>query len=309
MPPRGSTLKQARERVYDTGQRFPTDPGSWNPGDAARHARYLTGWANMNLRYRNGNPNGHDAYPKGTVFPRTGPVPQGIVVEPRDVRHGEPYTEGHPALPVIGSHANLDDVYKDAATLGQRLENEYRLRFVRMLGWGGMGAVALFDTRFKPNPAQDDTTYSFFAIKFPLRRGNKEDRDFRREKKYMAVSLLPSFPTLLGSRVPVLMHKAGAFPEIQTVPSHRPDHRTARRQGQGQSACAPQRAHRQVPAEQQGNSGRVAGQAVQENQGRESRRRTACHFTPSEPESRPRPSTRGFQRAEGSEKGHSPSGA
>lgn len=195
MPPRGSTLKQARERVYDTGQRFPTDPGSWNPGDAARHARYLTGWANMNLRYRNGNPNGHDAYPKGTVFPRTGPVPQGIVVEPRDVRHGEPYTEGHPALPVIGSHANLDDVYKNAATLGQRLENEYRLRFVRMLGWGGMGAVALFDTRFKPNPAQDDTTYSFFAIKLPLRRGNKEDRDFRREKKYMAVSLLPSFPT------------------------------------------------------------------------------------------------------------------
>lgn len=79
--------------------------------------------------------------------------------------------------------------------LCQRLENEYRLRFVRMLGWGGMGAVALFDTRFKQNPAQDDTTYSFFAIKFPLRRGNKEDRDFRREKKYMAVSLLPSFPT------------------------------------------------------------------------------------------------------------------
>lgn len=191
MPPRRSTLSQAKARVHPE-QRFPTNPGSWNPGDAARHADYLTGWANMELRDR--NPHGDFAYPEGTVFPRTGPVPQGMVVEPKDVRHGEPYTGGHPAHPFIGSDEHLDTVYQTAATLGQRLENEYRLRFVRMLGWGGMGVVALFDTRFNPNPARDDTTYSFFAIKFPLRRGDKEDRDFRREKKYMAVSLLPSFP-------------------------------------------------------------------------------------------------------------------
>lgn len=193
MPPRGSTLKQARERLRPD-QIFPTNPSSWSPEDRVRHRDHLTYWATSWLRDRNGNPNGRETYPADTVFPRTGPVPQGIVLLPRNVRPGQPYTGGNPEAPAIGSHANLDDVYKTAATLGQRLENEYQLRFVRMLGWGGMGAVALFDTRFNPNPAQDDTTYSFFAIKFPLRR-EKDGPDFRREKKYMAVSLLPSLAT------------------------------------------------------------------------------------------------------------------
>ena len=294
------SANQASDRV-PVSERFPIDPGEWNSGEAARYANHLRESAHFWLQYRKGTK--HVTYRRGAVFPRTRPVPPvSADAEAKDVPPGDPYYDGRPARPEIGSEEHIDAVYEEAATLGKRLEKEYQLRFVRMLGWGGLGAVALFDTRFKPDPLRDDTTYSFFAIKFPLKRGEKEDRSFRREKKYMAVNLLPSFPT--SARAPALIHKADASPEIQTVSPHRPDHRAARRQGQGQSAKAPPAAYRKAPTEQQVKSSKIADEAIQESHGRGSRRKTGCRSSPSKiadeaiqenrvSGSRPSPSTQG----------------
>jgi len=93
----------------------------------------------------------------------------------------------------------MDDVYERVRDHAERLQRNYNLRSVRMLGWGGQGAVALFDTRFKPSPT-DDYIYSFFAIKFPLGDDAVTDRRFRREKRKMAVRSFSSPSSFAGTR-------------------------------------------------------------------------------------------------------------
>jgi len=197
MPPRRRvTSRWERHDRFPSSARFPPSD-QWNPPTAARFFKMLTDDSAFWRKYRG---DGGDLPP--LVIPQRGPRPlpppfaDGPVVPA-----GSFYRKQPQEVPSIGNEEGRSLAYETVRSVARRLHREYQLRFVRMLGWGGLGAVALFDTRLEVPP--DLYKYSFFAIKFPLDRyagqahnltrrqiedaRAMEARSFRREKKYMAV--------------------------------------------------------------------------------------------------------------------------
>ncbi|KAK1834064.1 hypothetical protein QBC39DRAFT_30588 [Podospora conica] len=169
--------------------RRPDDSTQWDDDESQAWLQFQRSQAIYWARYRQPDADVGAQYEYEQFPRRAEPFPPVFATPaPWDVPPGSPYYRNRPpeSRPLIGSDSGMNHVYEMAAVWARQLERDYQLRFVRMLGWGGLGAVALFDTRFKPDPNRDATTYSFYAIKFSQDRSPEANRLFRREKKYMA---------------------------------------------------------------------------------------------------------------------------